>query len=126
MNGPRHDSGPTPGFPFAWPNPADAGLHWVQRAVDARAPEAMPPLELDVRARWVRTFAGCVPLDTRSALPVYLAHRHAPSSCAAGTTGTTPLDLHAKWTIRRALKRVPHSSESARCWQIAAIAIWKR
>ena len=42
-------------FPFQWSDPADAALHWTQRAVDGRAPEVMPPLELDVRARWART-----------------------------------------------------------------------
>jgi rifampicin phosphotransferase len=46
----------SPGFPFVWPSAIDAARHWVQRAVDGRAHEVMPPLELDVRARWARTF----------------------------------------------------------------------
>ncbi|CAA9252523.1 MAG: Phosphoenolpyruvate synthase [uncultured Chloroflexi bacterium] len=49
--------GSTSAFPLEWPDAAAAGLHWTQRAVDGRAPEVMPPLELDVRARWARTLA---------------------------------------------------------------------
>ena len=46
----------TPDFPFVWPSKDDATRHWVQGAVDGRVNEVMPPLELDVRARWARTF----------------------------------------------------------------------
>jgi hypothetical protein len=46
----------SPGFPFIWPSADAAERHWVQRAVDGRAHEVMPPMELDVRARWARTF----------------------------------------------------------------------
>ena len=48
-------AGPTADFPFQWPDPADATLHWTLRAVDARRPEAMRPLELDIRARFARS-----------------------------------------------------------------------
>ena len=48
-------AGPTADFPFQWPDPADASLHWTQRAVDAQRPEAMRPLELDIRARFARS-----------------------------------------------------------------------
>ncbi|HET7767308.1 MAG TPA: PEP/pyruvate-binding domain-containing protein [Chloroflexota bacterium] len=50
----RVDSAPD--FPFVWPSKDDATRHWVQGAVDGRVNEVMPPLELDVRERWARTF----------------------------------------------------------------------
>ena len=48
-------AGPTADFPFQWPDPADATLHWTLHAVDTRRPEAMRPLELDIRARFARS-----------------------------------------------------------------------
>src|SRR6185503_12872380 len=63
-------TGSTPRFPFRWTDPEDATRHWTQRAVDGRAPEVMPPLELDVRARWART------LD--NARQIAGLRRHAP------------------------------------------------
>ena len=50
--------GPSPAFPFVWADPMDASTHWVQRAMDGRAPEAMPPLELDIRARFARSLGN--------------------------------------------------------------------
>jgi rifampicin phosphotransferase len=55
--GPPQAVGSAAAFPFAWPVPEDAALHWNQDAVDGRAPDVMPPLELDVRARWAATLA---------------------------------------------------------------------
>jgi rifampicin phosphotransferase len=42
-------SGPTPAFPFVWPDPEAAGIHWRQKADDARVFEVLPPFELDAR-----------------------------------------------------------------------------
>ncbi|MGH2367049.1 MAG: hypothetical protein ACRDI2_02535, partial [Chloroflexota bacterium] len=63
----QHATGPSPAFPFAWPDAAAPKLHWTQRAPDGRRHEAMPPLELDVRARWARSLWNAAEIAGRKA-----------------------------------------------------------
>jgi pyruvate,water dikinase len=48
-------AGPTPRFPFAWPDEAAPARHWTLRTIDQRHIEAMRSLEIDVRRRFYRS-----------------------------------------------------------------------
>ena len=51
-------AGPTPAFPFAWPDAQASKVHWQLRSIDQRRAEVLRPLEQDVRAVWSRAHEG--------------------------------------------------------------------
>ncbi|HET7770168.1 MAG TPA: PEP/pyruvate-binding domain-containing protein, partial [Chloroflexota bacterium] len=67
-------AGPTASFPFEWPDPHSQHVNWQLRSIDQRRPEALKPLEQDVRLVWYRTFerAAVTCGRPRYRVPLYL------------------------------------------------------
>src|SRR6266536_2968170 len=65
---------PTAAFPFEWPDADAPKINWQLRSVDQRRPEALRPLEEDVRRVWYRSFerAAVICGRPRYRVPLYV------------------------------------------------------
>lgn len=86
---PAGPSGPTPAFPFAWPDPEMAKLYWRREADDARVFEVLKPFELDARKLNMESMKEADEItgapETNRCLEVngYLYYAHLPSPIPA-------------------------------------------
>ena len=62
---PPAPAGPTPAFPFEWPDADAATLHWKLQSIDQRRPEVLRPLEQDVRTIFNRSLKNAATIAGR-------------------------------------------------------------
>src|SRR5438128_841612 len=67
-----------------------------QHAVDARAPEAMPPLELDIRAQFARTLRSAADLRGQGNVPRLIELNGWQYWCYDQTVPDTPDHAHRR------------------------------